>query len=362
MSPIDGLSVVTWVTVALGAGVMTLGALTLGLAFHYGRRSRRLEACKPAVTRELSARLNESDPEWCNWVGDLSEYERRAARAVAERLLRQVRGSQRRDLRALVAELGVDEPWLRQRVTSGKLYTKLRTLSWLALLDYPAVVSVALRTCTGTSKTRAALARVLHENDDPRSTRTGVDLLLWERTKPLSVFGLDTLYRITNRDPSYLLSVARSDAKSWADSLLVQVLTDIRHCQTTIAPRSIEWVTGCLDHDSPEVRSEALLVLAEYGWHTDLQSRVGVESHLADRSPKVRRAAYRLVGARNDGEALSALASAVQSEADGRSRLVGIRELRRLGWRVEPMNDPSPTFRRTWRWVSAGEQVCQGES
>jgi hypothetical protein len=356
---IDLVSLIIHITVSLGAIVTILGGITLGLTVRYRRRDRRFEAFKSSMSSELFARLNEDDPDWRELADGMSRPERTATLAVAKRLLRQLEGREQRELRAFVAALGLDERKLRQGIESSKLYTVLRTLSWLALLDRPSVVDAALRTCTWTSDVRIALARVLHENDDPRRTRTGVELLLWNGTEPLSVFGLDTLYRIANADPSYLLSTAESDARAWTDTLLVQVLRTVRHCQATIKPSSIEWVTACLDHASAEVRREALLVLTQFGWSSRLRSAVDIESYFADDSPAVRRAAYRLVGAWDEDGAADALVAAVRNESDDRSRLVGARELRRLGWQLEADASHSPRFRRVWTWVSVQEQFAR---
>ncbi|PSP55201.1 hypothetical protein BRC82_06760 [Halobacteriales archaeon QS_1_67_19] len=270
--------------------------------------------------------------------------------------MRQLQGDWRRKLQALATELGFDADRLRKGVTSEQLYETLRTLSWLAPLDRPRVVDAALRTCTWSPRVRTALARVLYEHDDPRATRTGVELLLWDGIEPLSVFGVDTLYHISNRDPSYLLSVAQSDADEWSDALLVQVLQTVRNCETTIDPNAIEWVISYLDRDSPEVRAEALEVIAQYGWSSLLWSQIDPETHLADRSPLVRRAAYRLVGAFGDEAAIDSLAAAVKRDPDDRARLVGVRQLRETDWRIDADLDRSSKFWQAWRWVAVREQ------
>ncbi|WP_331234246.1 hypothetical protein [Natronorarus salvus] len=346
----DATTLVVWATIGLGSVVLLVGTMTLVLAVRKQRKAHRVEAVKPVTTAELLSRLNEANPFWEDWVTGLSTPERTAVREVGKRLLPQIHGDERVKLQRLVYVLGSTPERLQDDLESGDLYRTLRALSWLALLEYPLAVNTALRTCTWNRNVRTATARVLYENHDPRAKRTGVDLLLWDGREPLSIFGLDTLYRIVIRKPEYLLSIADQEHGEWEDAVLIQVLTVLQYCQSGISPSSLAWIPLCLDHESPEVRAAALSTLAEYAWNQQLREAVYIEDHLIDSSPDVRRVAYVVYGRWNSD--LGELATVVQDEPDDLARLVGVRVLYTHSAREKPADSPE-ALERTWRWVEA---------
>lgn len=335
--------------------VLPIGLITVGISVRRYRRDERTSELQPVITAELFDRLGEDDPDWETWVAGLSVAERVAARSVAERLLRQLRGAERRELGRLAFALGIDRDRLRQDIESGDLYPTLRALTWLALVEYPSVVDAAIDHCTWDRTVRSALARVLYENDDPRASRTGVDLLLGGGTEPLSVFGLDTLYRIARRDPSHLLERADDDHGTWSDPVLVQVLVAVRHGGSAIGPTSIAWVLDCLYRD-PEVQAEALLLLGEYGWSPRIREAVDLGAFCTHPEPTVRQAAYVALGEWG-GDELESAAESIRDEPDDLARLVGIRVLRANG--LDAIDEPSETFARTRQWALAERRALR---
>ncbi|MEM4780249.1 MAG: HEAT repeat domain-containing protein [Halalkalicoccus sp.] len=338
-------TLVVWTAIALAVVVSLIGLATLTISAYRHRREKRRRELRPAMTAELFSRLGEDDPDWEAWVAGLSGVERAAARSATERLLRQLRGTERHELGRLAAALGADPERLQREVESNDLHRVLRGLTWLSLVDYPSVVDAAIEHRTGDRVVRTALARVLYESDDPRASREGVDLLLSETDEALSVFGLDTLYRIVRRNPSYLLELGREERDRWNDAVLVQVLLVLRHARSGIGPASIDWVTDCADRD-PEIQAELLRLLAGYGWSPRIREGFDPAAFVSHPDPTVRQAAYVALG--EWGE-LDAVTDAVREESDDLARLIGIRVLAEGG--RETIDDPSAAYERTRRWV-----------
>lgn len=351
----DLSTLVVWSAVALCLIVLGIGVVAVGVSIHRYRRDERARELRPVITAELFNRLGEDDPDWEAWVAELSPAERTAVRSAAERLLRQLRGAERRELGRLTLALGIDQNRLQRDIESGDLYPTLRALTWLALVEHSSVVDTAIEHCTWNRAVRSALARVLYENDDPRASRTGVDLLLGDGTEPLSVFGLDTLYRIARRDPSHLLERAGDDYGTWSDPVLVQVLLAVRHGRSAIGPASITWVLDCLDRD-PEVQAEALVLLGEYGWSPRIRDGVDLGAFCTHPEPTVRQATYIALGEWGD-DGLDPAIELIRNEPDDLARLVGIRVLRANG--LDAIDEPSETFARTRQWALAERRALR---
>jgi hypothetical protein len=344
---------IIWGAIALAVVVSLIGLVTLVIStYRYHNEKRRRER-RPAMANELFSRLNDDDPDWETWVTELSSVERDAARSATERLLRQLRGAERRELGRLAAALGVDRERIGRDVESGNLYRTLRALTWLALVEYPSVVDRAIKHCTEDRAVRTALARVLYENNDPRANREGIDLLLDEGDGPLSVFGLDTLYRIVRQDPTHLLSLAEERHREWDDRMLLQVLLVIRHGRSGVRPASIEWVTDCVNRD-PEVLAETLLLLAEYGWSPQIREAIDLTEFANHSDPEVRRAAYIALG---EWDEVGRIVDLLYEETDDLARLVGIRVLEANGY--TELDHSSEAFDRTRRWILAERRAVR---
>lgn len=357
----DATTIVQWATVGLGSVAISLGMVTVGIAIRHHWRDGRIEAARPAIATEIFSRLDEDDPDWDTWTEGLTSPERTVARTLGKQLLRQVHGNEREKLRGLVARVGVSPKRLQRDVESRSTYRTLRALSWLSLLEYPSVVDAALRRCPSHQDVRTATARVLHETGDERAPRTGIRLLVWEGTEPLSVFGLDTLYQIASQEPEYLLSIASDGSDGWNDPVLVQVLTVVRYCQSETDPASLRWVRHCLDHESTAVRAAALATLVEYSWNEQLRNAVSLDDYLTDPEPAVRRVAYQAMRTW-DIQDVESFARRVTDEPDDLARLAGVRALRHRTGGHLPISRTSEAFDRTWRWVDAELGVVPAES
>lgn len=343
---------VGWLVIALSGITVVIGAVTVGISIRQHRRDVHIREERPTMTAELFSQLSNDETDWEAWVTELSTVEQAAARSTIERLIRQLHGTERRNLERLAFALGVNQKKLQQDIKSHNRYRTLRALSWLAFVEYPSVVDCALKHCTWDRAVRSALARVLHETSDPRASRTGVNILIGEGTEPLSVFGLDTLYRIIQRDPLHLLNRARTEHSDWSDSVLRQVLIALRHCYSGMNPASIEWVSDCLDRD-PEVQVEVLLLLGEYGWSSSFRDKVNITEFCLHPNPVIRQAAYSALGVWG-GDELQSAVELVTEEPDDLARLVGVRSLHSHDY--DEIDTASDQFTRTRQWVLAQNQ------
>lgn len=179
-------------------------------------------------------------------------------------MLRKVRGAERTKLQRLVRELGVDDRQLRADVESGDPPAQRRALAWLALLDHRLPPEVFLEHAVRPRSVRTAAARALYEGGDPAALRAATRLLVRDGTEPLSLFGVDTLYRLATDRPDDLLDLARDDADEWDVGFLIQVLSVVRLCVSAVPPSAVTWVAKYATHDSTEVRAAAILALSEY--------------------------------------------------------------------------------------------------
>lgn len=322
-----GLDTVFVVIVVATAAV---GALTLVVSVALDRFDRRRERARPRLVEELFVRLDRPDPNWSGWVTELDLVERLVLRRLVARYLRQLRGRERDQLVALADALGVGEG-ATAFLSSRTVTNRLRGLVWLTVLEREVPTEHLRECCTDHPATRAGAARLLYASGGPEAARDATALLLWSGEERLSVFGLDTLYRLNRRDATPLLSHADAEATWWSDGLIVQALTVLAHCQATERTDQFAWLPALLDHDSPQVRANALIAFARHGWRRELRERVDAERALADPEPEVRTAAYELFGQWGDRESIDWLRYGVYNDPDDRARLAAARTLVRIG-------------------------------
>jgi HEAT repeat protein len=260
-----------------------------------------------------------------NTEAALDRTERAVLRELLDSYLRRFRGHDRRTLQDAAAALGLVD-WATAAVGSADRYRQLEGLTWLLLLDTVADDLGVRRRCRGHRDTRAAGARVLYECDHPNAVRAGTELLL-DATEPLSVLGLDTLYRLHDRDPAHLVAYANANHRNWPASLTIQVLRAFGECNPVSDDVSLDWAFDLLDADSPRVRAAAVAALGEYGWRTDVGDRLQTAAPTADAAPVVRRAAYSTLGEWGNTDAVRQLAAAVVVDPDPRCRLAAARAL-----------------------------------
>lgn len=345
----------------LGLLLACVGGATSGLAAVQYRSTRRAEALRTGLRPAIVERLSADEPEWNGWIECLSEREREVLLELAEGLLRNVRGAEATKLRRLVGTLGVNERRLYDHIESGEPTAQHQALTWSMLLEYRFPPDVLLEHASRPRSIRLAAARTLYETNESATLHAALRLLVQEGNEPLSVFGIDTLYRIANDRPDPLLDRARSDASGWDPAFLVQVLAVVRQCVSVVSPSSVVWIEEYVDHGSTDVREAAVLALGAYAWHPDVRNRLEFECLVDDPSAAIRRATYIALDSSDGSRERELLAEAARTEEDDRARLVAIRLLHRrnddpfdLDGRSEELD---PATARTLAWVVAESKV-----
>lgn len=330
------------------AGMLVLTATaTLGLStvqFHRDRRwSRRQDRLKAAFRDRL---LAESES-WDEWVADLSQTDRRVLESVMQEHLRLVEGDLRERIGRLAAKLGIIDR-ANRALRFGSRSDRLDALAWYVLLAHPPDPELLQRSRTRPAEERAIVARLLTEQDEGSGRRRGTTLICQEMAE-LSVFGIDTLYRLNRWDPTPLIETLDSRWTEAADAFLVQVLWVVAECDPAPRETSLGWIRSCLRHENPTVRAAATGAFAKYGWRDEIRQSEEWDALLCDPTAEVRRAAYRLLAAWGDGQALDQLNRAVASEPDARARLAGVRAL--VGTRDPDPSSMSPEIDGAHAWI-----------
>lgn len=315
--------------------------MTVGRSVHRSWGRRRERAVKADLRTQLLDRAYRPEaPEWDAWVGGLSDRERGVAADLLDDYLRQLDGGDAARFARLGTALGIGER-SRRRIESGGYYERLDALTWLSLLRDAPEIEFLRTHCRNSPRERAAAVRVLYYCDHPDLADAGIDLLLGDSPRPFSVFGIDTLYRVVERDPSSLFARAATDYDEWPPALQQQVLLVVRHVQTVVGGADLGWVVRSLSGPDERTRVEATRALSSYGWNRSLRERVDVESICADPSPIVRAGSYRMLAAWGDDEATAVLRSAAVDEPDERARVTAAEALiRGQGRSDEPVPEP----------------------
>ncbi len=305
----------------VGAALVALGSLTLGLSVVRAVRSKRRARVREELQDEMVDRLFDPETDWSEWVEGLSGVEREVAENLLAEYIRELDGETVETLRRLGEELGIPDRSI-DRLNSRREYRRLYALTWLALLNQ----TDRLRTAAfqpETDRERAAVARMRHESEEFEETAEGLGLLLGGTTTQLSVFGQDTLYQIAMAEPGALFELVGDSYRGWSTPLLVQVLVVCRHVGSTVSTEDLSWLTALLEHEDETVREAATLVLGNLGWRRDVRSSRLVTRLVEDPSPRVRTAVYRMLARWGDTEALEMLTGALQTEDHPRARLAG---------------------------------------
>ncbi|MEZ3117200.1 HEAT repeat domain-containing protein [Halobaculum sp. MBLA0147] len=312
--------------IVLLALLIAVAVLTLAESVYQYRRDRRRDRVREDVELALLSRMSDPDPEWDEWVASASTPERDVARELLDDYLRTVEGTERANLVELVRELGIFAE-ARETLDGGARHEKLQALGWFALSGEGVDPDRLEATCTGGNDLRAAAARVLYEADHPDARERGTDLLVGDGSTTLTTHGLDTLYRLYETDPKPLLDRAAAEGDEWGLSLVVQVLSVIRH--TGLLAQDADWsfVRDHTTHESPSVRAAAAQAFGPPGWDPAFRESVPVERLLADPHRNVRRATYEVLAEWGDGRSLELLREALRTEPDQRSRLRGLEAL-----------------------------------
>jgi len=304
---------------------LLIGTVTIVLSAVRARQDQRRTQRRNRVREGLVDRLFEPEPDWEQWVAELSGAERRELRWVIDAYLRRFRGSEREKLCALAEALDLPT---RARGGLRSRSRRFRSLTLLAALGEPVEDSLLRQHCTATREDRAAAARVLHESGVENADRLGTELLLAETSEPLSAFGLDTLYQLNHGSGTPLLSLAVERADQWGVRLRIQVLIVLTLCQANEPAGRFRWVLPLLDHDSPRMRTAATQVMGTHGWRGGLREEFAIDEQFTDPHLPVRQATYHALAAWGDDESASRLDEALFTESTQRGLLAVCRALR----------------------------------
>ncbi|THE64460.1 HEAT repeat domain-containing protein [Salinadaptatus halalkaliphilus] len=318
------------VAIAIVGICLLVAAITLCIAVVRYSIDTRRETIRHELVPELFARIDRSDPDWEHWYESHSRLERYVIRRVVAQYLRQLRGREREQLLALATAVGIDDRAIRS-LESRRLTTRLRGLIWLTLLEQPVSVDRLRATSLGHPSTRAAAARLLLVCRGSNANEEATSLLLWQNEERLSVFALDTLYRLNQTDASALTSKLTVDGQWWDEELLLQCLLVLGHCRLERRPALFEWLGELLEHDSPSVRAAALSTFERQGWQPAVRQYVDIERIISDPAPGVRITCYALLGRWGDPTSVEWLQYAVVTDPNDRCRVTAARTLIRIG-------------------------------
>ena len=335
-------------------------ALFLAVSFHLTtilsiyrsvRRTRR-DRVRPDLRTELLDRLFSDNPAWDTWVSGCSTVEREVIEELLDEHLRELDGDDAETLRELGDALGIPDRAGR-RLASGDEYAHLHALTWLTLLRRPTPY-LNSSFDPETPRERAAVVTLLAETDELTDSATGVSILLDGLDKQFSVFGQDTLYRVARDDPVPLLETARTDAHSWPEPLLQQVLAVCAQLETSI-PESegdLSWITAVLETGSDPTQAAAAEALASFGWRPSVREQAFVQRATNDPSSHVRAAVYKTLANWGDETALWVLRVALSKESDPRALTIGAQALIECD---DDTTDPGRLVGPAWDW--SAEQV-----
>jgi hypothetical protein len=266
--------------------------------------------------------MEAANPDWEEWVEELTTSEQRVATELLEEYLQRIQGRDRAALQKLGCTLGIDEE-AQHKLHNGNRFERFWALRWILRLDINIKIEVLQNTSKDYPETRAAAARVLYEQEQPDAAQAGTELLL-QGSEPLSVLGIDTLYQLNKLSPEPLITSAKGSYDNWTESRLIQVLQVIGEAGPSKPDATLGWIGFLFLSESPNVRAAAARSLSGYGWHEDVRSAVDIEQIRADESPKVRRAVYRMLGTWDDKESTDRLISAIKTEASPRAAIDAI--------------------------------------
>ena len=243
------------VVVLLGTGGVVLAESVIG-----ARTDRRKREVRETAASWFETRRRADEPAWETAVSELTRAERNALVEILRETLRDHANPQHTGMWQLAEILGV-APDLE--TIPRRRGARLRELDWAALLGYDADPAVVMRYVFENRIERETAARVLLPSSDPAASATATKLVLGHG--PVSVWGLDMVYRQHRADASILLEVVAEISDSMSEMELAHALVVAGQCNTP-ADRWVEWTTRQLDSDSDCVRIAAASALAD--WET----------------------------------------------------------------------------------------------
>ncbi|MFW6153113.1 MAG: hypothetical protein ACOC42_02000 [Halobacteriota archaeon] len=313
-----GLEVVLGLAIVLVALLVSLFAVTMGLALLAHRRDADRDAVRAEVRSDLLDRLGRDDPGWDEWVGGLDPTRRAVVLDVLEAYLEMLTGEDHARLVDLAGVLGLEES-ARASIDSTDTEARCAGLRQLALLERPVDPAWLLPRITTARVERESAIPVLAL--EPSNREMAIELLL--EGDHLTGFGMKALYQLIEGDANPLIE--RLDAITSPD-LLAQVLLVLAEVPLSDAPTPVEPIIDLLGHEDERIRARACLVLASAGWRADLRERLDLDA-LLDDEPLVRAAAYRMLGDWRDERSRERLRNALEGETDRRARISLVRSL-----------------------------------
>ncbi len=351
--PIDFFTLLALIAGSVATLVGGLSLLTLAVSVRARRRDRKRREARRTVRGELFEQRRHDDPDWEAWIGELSPRERTELATIIEQYLRTVSGHERRFYLGIARVLQMGEQ--ANAALAGKdTVARWRAIARLTVIDYPVPKRRVLQTSVGDQRSREASARLLAErHDEYRQPETlGVGLLIWHGDRPMTAWGLDTLYEHTDGNPTELLVQANRTAKTWDDTLLSQACIVLESSQITADASQFEWLFPLFDHENPRVRAATIRAFRQVGWQPALRERIPFRQLLAD-EPMVRRATYRVLAHWADRKAQELLEWAVIDEENQRAQLLAVRALASIETDINP-NETYPAWpSASWDWVRA---------
>jgi hypothetical protein len=338
--------VLVFVALVIGLLLAVLFYFTISYSVYRSVKKTRRDRVRPDLRTELLDRLFAEDPEWEQWVGDLTAVEREVAESLLDEHLRELDGVEAESLRGLGDALGIPERSGRQLETGGE-YTRLQALTWLTLLRRPGPYADSSFE-PQTPRERASVVTLLEKTDQLPDTETGISVLLDGTDEQFTVFGQDTLYRVARRDPAPLLRKASEAYDEWPEPLLGQVLAVCSHLETSVSDGELAWLVTVLETGNEATRAAAADALGSFGWQTSLRETAFLERAIRDPSPRVRRAVYEMLASWGDRKALDVLREALSDEEDPRALTAGTTALINRRDRLEA--EPEIGLEDTWAW------------
>lgn len=321
ITPNPATSIVLWIGIGLFSLLLSTALLTIGYSGLMYYRDRSEAAVKETLSPKLYEYLDGDDQNWeAAWITNLTREQRSVLGKTLEDHFELVEGDDRERLVELATKVGVKTDAIASLQSSRKR-SRQAALKRLTTLRHPMDPDRILSVISTDRVERELASFLLQLDPTPEKRRKALELLLSDGL--LTIFGMETLYRVVRDDPTLAFEwLADSETKD--PELTAQILTVLTKVDPIPDDAPLKGLIGCLDHDDYRIRTNACLVLGEYGWRSDIRDEIDVESILNDEDPRVRSAAYRMLGKWGDWDARRQLISGLITESDERAIVQGL--------------------------------------